>query len=574
MTAMFLHRTHRRCRKLALCAAIALSTLATGGVMAGNADIDTTYVFGGGFLRELGPYTTRGTSGALQPDGKLLLVGVPYDANGYSDFGIARHLAEGEPDFSFGAGTSQTVFDLFNQNNEATEVAYSSAGIYLAGYSFNGAFAYMTVARLTHAGALDTSFGINGKVSIQMGTWSMINGIAVQRDGKIVLVGVSEDPTTKQDYVVVRLNTDGSTDSSFGLGGKVRIPLSTNDNDSAHGVVVRDDGSILVVGETRIGSQFSTDVICLNQYGDLNPAFGIDGIARLARTGYNLYGRAIALDMEGKAVVASNALQFSPYLRGINMTRLNANGTLDTSYNGGVGHVFTPLAAQAVYDLNAMEVLPTGQALAVGQIMIHNGDTTSIFSARFNEGGMLDPAYNNGVGYKLGDVGGTIANQAMAEFVSILPNGRFYVGGHAQSKIFALRYQGDPLDLVPNQLSYIPYINVARSTVQTSQQMYVNGLSPGARVPVTVSGGMYSVNGGPATSAPGLVDNGDSIRLTHTSSASYSTTATTTLYIGGLTPANNRGNIIGDRMVASFESTTAPLPAGGGGGGGGGGHEP
>ncbi len=365
MTAMFLHRTHRRCRKLALCAAIALSTLATGSVMAGNADIDTTYVFGGGFLRELGPYTTRGTSGELQPDGKLLLVGVTYDANCYSDFGIARHLAEGEPDFSFGAGTSQTVFDLFNQNNEATEVAYSSAGIYLAGYSFNGAFAYMTVARLTHAGALDTSFGINGKVSIQMGTWSMINGIAVQRDGKIVLVGVSEDPTTKQDYVVVRLNTDGSTDSSFGLGGKVRIPLSTNDNDSAHGVVVRDDGSILVVGETRIGSQFSTDVICLNQYGDLNPSFGIDGIARLSRTGYSLYGRAIALDMEGKAVVASNALQSSPYLRGIHMSRLNTNGSLDTSYNG-IGHFFTPLAPPSIYDLNAMEVLPTGQALAVG----------------------------------------------------------------------------------------------------------------------------------------------------------------------------------------------------------------
>lgn len=571
MTAMFLYRTTRQRCKLALCTGLAAATLVTGGAFAGNSDLDNTYVGGGGFLRSLSNYGSRGTSGALQPDGKLLLAGMPVDAYGYTDYGIARHLAEGEPDFTFGAGTSQTVFDIFNWNwsNEPTEVAYTSAGIYLAGYTF-GPLPHMTVARLTHAGELDTTYGNNGMVSIQMGTSSMINGIAVQRDGKLVLAGVSEDPTTKQDFVVIRLNTDGSTDSSFGSMGKVRIPLSTADNDIAHGVVVRDNGDILVVGETRIGSQFSTDVICLNQYGDLNPAFGNDGIARLSRSGYSLYGRTIALDMEGRVVVGSNALQSSPFLRGIHMSRLNANGTLDASYNG-TGHLYVQMAQGPYYELNAMEILPTGQALVVGQLRITNGEVATIFSARFNASGMLDPAYNNGVGYKLGDIDGTFADPASAEFVSILPNGRFHVGGYAYGQIFVLRYQGDALDLVPNQMGYMPYTNVARSTQVSSQLMYVDGLSPGARVPVTVSGGLYSVNGGPATDAPGLVDNGDSIRLFHTASASYNTTTTTTLRIGGLTPANNRNNIIGDRMTTAFESTTSPVPAGGGSGGG---HEP
>lgn len=560
------HRAASFCGKIALFTAVSLFTLITGKALAGNADIDSTYVGGGGFLRSLSDYGSRGTTGALQPDGKLLIVGAAADVYRRTDFGIARHLAEGEPDFTFGAGTSQKVFDIFNWawNNEPTEVAYTSSGIYLAGYTF-GPLPYMTVAKLTPAGELDVTYGVSGFVTIQMGNSSMINGIAVQHDGKLVIVGSSEDPTTKQDFVAVRLNTNGSTDSSFGLMGKVRIPLSANDNDLAHGVVVRDNGDILIVGETRIGSQFSTDVVCLNQYGDLCAAFGNNGIARLQRPGYSLYGRTIALDGEGRIVIGSDALQSSPFFRGIHMSRLNANGTLDTTYNGS-GHLYVQMAQGPWYELNAMEILPTGQALVTGQLRISNGEVATIFTARIAGNGTLDSSYNNGAGYKLGDIDGSFADPSSAEFLSILPNGRFYVGGYGYGQIFVIRYQGDALDLVPNQLGFPAQANVPRSTLVSSPLMYIDGLSPNARVPVTVGGGFYSLNGGQATNAPGMVKNGDSIQLIHTSSASYYTTATTTLHIGGLAPANNRSNIIGERMIATFESTTGGISGGPGGG--------
>ena len=554
-------------RKTMLAAAIVATSsgIAAVDARAGNADLDTSYAFGGVFLRELSAYGGRGTAGALQPDGKLLLGGWVQDAYGGTDFGIARHLNDSVPDYVFGDGTGKLVYDIVYSQNEVTDMAYTSAGIYAAGFSYIGANPVMTLTRLTHAGALDTSFASGGKLTVQVGTWSMAQGIAVQPDGKILLVGQSFDAVTKNDFAVVRVNTNGTLDSSFGLSGKVRIALSSNDNDLAHSVAVTPDGKIYVAGESRNGSVFSTPVIRLNLYGDLDPGFGSGGIVYLSRTGYNLYGRAVALDLEGKVIVGSNALQAAPYLYGVNVTRLNTDGTLDTAYNGN-GHFYTPIAPNGLYDLNAMEVTPLGKTMLAGQLSISSSGTTTAFTARIGEGGFLDPSYNNGVGYKFGDIGSSYASPTSAEFLALAPDGKFYVGGYSQARYFAMRYQGDALDVTPDQAVFAPYDDVARSTQQTSQLIYISGLTLGARVPISVSNGSYIRNGAPATTVPGYVANGDWIKLVHTSSPNYGSTVVTTLTVGGLSPANNRGTILGTQMVASFGSTTLPFPSKGGGG--------
>lgn len=554
-------------RPAALAASLAVASIGASvpDARAGNADLDTSYAFGGTMLRELSAYGSRGSAGALQPDGKLLLGGWVQDAYGGNDFGVARHVADGYPDFGFGDGTGKLVFDIVNSQNEVTDMAYTSTGIFVAGFSYIGANPVMTLTKLTHAGALDTTFASGGKLTVQVGTWSMANALAVQADGKILLVGQSFDAVTKNDFAVVRVNANGTLDSSFGLSGKVRIPLSSSDNDLAHGVAVANDGSIYVTGESRNGSVFSTPVIRLNLYGDLDPTFGSGGIVFLSRAGYSLYGRAIAIDLEGKPIVGSNALQSAPYLYGVNMTRLLSNGALDTAYNGS-GHFYTPLAPDGVYDLNAMEVTPMGTALVAGSLNITSGSTSTIFTARFGEGGMLDASYANGAGYKLGGIGSTYASPTGAEFLALAPDGKFYVGGYSQARYFSLRFQGDAWDMTPNQVFYTPYEDVPRSTLQTSGLIHIDGLTLGARVPISVEGGSYIRNGAPATTAPGYVGNGDWIKLVHTSAATYDSTVTTTLIVGGLSPANNRSTILGTRMSASFSSTTLPMSPKHGGG--------
>ncbi|MBA3785485.1 MAG: hypothetical protein H0X15_08105, partial [Acidobacteria bacterium] len=93
-------------------------------------------------------------------------------------------------------------------------------------------------------GTLDTSFGASGKVitSISGGNESAY-GVALQSDGKIVAVGQTGSPGT--DFALVRYNTDGSLDNSFGAGGKVTTDFGSSE-DVAYGVAIQTDGKIAV----------------------------------------------------------------------------------------------------------------------------------------------------------------------------------------------------------------------------------------------------------------------------------------------------------------------------------------
>lgn len=561
-------RTHtpasgRSLRVLALSICLSLCASPVHDAVAGNADLDTTYIFGGGFIRSFSELPTRSAVGVLRPDGALLIAGTA-QAQAYAptDLGIARHLVDGDVDYSYGPSSGQLVYDAFYmKNDEVSFVADADVGTYLGGRTLDGAVPSMTLARITHGGAPDYTFASNGRISVSMGSGAAANAIAVQPDGKVLLLGYSLNASGKKDAAIVRVLPSGALDQTFGVGGKVSLPMST-DHDEVRGAVVRDDGSIVLAIDSRVGTQNYTDVVALNSGGDLVPGFGSNGIVRLARTGYGLYARGIAMDTQGRLVVASHALQYSPYVQGMNMTRLNANGTLDAGYNGS-GHLFTTLAPGGNYSVQALELLPTGEAIVVGGLHIPTSGTRTIFSARFTAAGTLDTAYNNGVGYKLGDVGGGSHYDVSAQYLAVAADGRVHVGGRIDGAMFNLRYQGDALDLLPAAMAFPTAYNIPRITQITSPAVTVSGLSAGARVPIHVTGGAYSINGAAQTTQPGTVTNGDSIRLIHMSSSAYASTVTTTVTIGGLSPANNRSHVIGQRMQASFSSITVQQSGGG-----------
>jgi len=96
-------------------------------------------------------------------------------------------------------------------------------------------------------GSLDTGFGNGGKVTTSFSeSRDQVNSLALQRDGKIVLAGYS-DNGTKNNFALVRYNADGSLDTTFDSDGKVTTAIGSND-DGALSMVVQGDGKILTVG--------------------------------------------------------------------------------------------------------------------------------------------------------------------------------------------------------------------------------------------------------------------------------------------------------------------------------------
>src|SRR5262249_42495482 len=102
-------------------------------------------------------------------------------------------------------------------------------------------------------GQLDPSFGTSGLVLTNFGRSEAANGIAIQRDGKVVVAGVSDAGTDGADFAVARYNPDGSLDTTFGPDhtGKVITPFG--DFDAAAGVAIQRNGKIVVAGVTNAG---------------------------------------------------------------------------------------------------------------------------------------------------------------------------------------------------------------------------------------------------------------------------------------------------------------------------------
>jgi uncharacterized delta-60 repeat protein len=188
---------------------------------------------------------------ALQPDGAFLVAGQLFALdNTFSDAFVTRFTPGGLPDPSFGTNGSADLSGpgLFNA---ATAVAVQSDGkIVIAGYSaFNPAYTIrdFLVVRLHPNGAPDMSFGSNGYklVDFPADGADSATALALAPDGKIVVAGSVWTGTT-YTWGVVRLTSAGQLDSTFGIDGRV-VNLSGN-NAGANAVVVQGDGKIIIGG--------------------------------------------------------------------------------------------------------------------------------------------------------------------------------------------------------------------------------------------------------------------------------------------------------------------------------------
>lgn len=225
-----------------------------------------------------------------QDGGRLVSVGQTQD--GDRDFILLGLTAgDGYLDSSFGGG-GVTVTDIaVGQADVANAVALLPDGrLLVAGYANNGTDDDMAVARYSKNGVLDEDFGSGGFTVIDFGGAERVNNLAVDGEGNIVLVGEADD-----DMGIARLTAEGEPDTGFGDGGKVHLDRAGS-YDDAVGVAFGSNGAIYVGGSSEVGeSRFSMAAVVLTADGELDTGFGEDGWALATPTGASTYASDMLL---------------------------------------------------------------------------------------------------------------------------------------------------------------------------------------------------------------------------------------------------------------------------------------
>lgn len=268
--------------------------------------LDFSYGDGkGSSLTELGA-RDFGTGVALQPDGQIIVAGTS-DEKGTDDFALARLLSpRGKLDPAFGEGSGLAFANLGKRERAAAMTLQRDGKIVIAGTSNqNGSDDFAVARRFNPRGTADVTFGAgSGAALLDLGGQDIAEDVLVQQDGKLVLVG-SSTVAGNTNIAIVRFNADGTPDSTFGAaGGRVLIDLGGADE--ANAVAVQFDGKIVVAASSVRPAGSDMAVLRLAPDGSRDGSFAQDGVATIDFGGHDL-AADVAIQPDGQIVVAGTS---------------------------------------------------------------------------------------------------------------------------------------------------------------------------------------------------------------------------------------------------------------------------
>ena len=355
--------------------------------------LDTAFGSGGKVTTAVPGPNSRANGLAVQSDGKLLVAGGSFNGSNY-DFALVRYHADGSLDASFG-NLGMVTTPIGTSQDYARSVAVQSDGkIVVAGDSNNGTNSDFALVRYNANGTLDTSFGSGGKVTTSFSGTSGEAGqsVAVQSDGKIVVAGYSDNGTVNYDFALVRYNADGTLDTTFGTGGKVVTPIGSGD-DYGQSVAVRSDG-IVVAGYAENGS--GDGDFALARYrsdGSLDTTFGIGGKVITPIGLYGDSGQSVAVQSDGKIVVAGSSSNGGMDDYDFALARYLSDGSLDTTFGNG-GKVTTDIGSSSDDSGQSVALQSDGKIVVAGSS--YNGANYDFALVRYQANGTLDTSFGNG----------------------------------------------------------------------------------------------------------------------------------------------------------------------------------
>lgn len=353
-------------------------------------DLDLSFGSNGKVTTDFSGRNDSADAVAIQSDGKIVVAGNAFIEGDVSiEFALARYNTDGSLDPTFGsAGRVSTA--IGNVAMIFDMVIQPDGRIVVTGLVANHAFG---LARYNTDGSLDTSFGLGGQVITEfLGGPDLAQGVALQSDGKIVVAGSVFDPhgVSGELFGVARYNGDGSLDPTFGSGGKVTTAIDAFAE--ANDVVVQPNGKIVAAGiclTTSAGPAFA--VVRYSTDGSLDPSFGSGGVAlNHPSSMFSARGiRSIALQPDGRIVAAAFG----------EIARYNANGSLDSSF-GSMGEVIDD------FSFDKTLVLQPDGKIVVSGTGASEGTGEDFALQRYNSDGSLDLTFGSGgkVSTDFGDI--------------------------------------------------------------------------------------------------------------------------------------------------------------------------
>jgi uncharacterized delta-60 repeat protein len=442
-------------------------------VRAADGDLDSTFGNGGKVVTDFNNSTDWLSRVAVQPDGKIVAIG---DTHPSHRGALARYNSDGTLDATFGNGGK--VITIANVRESAAGLLILPDGkIMISGSidfpsSSDSSFALL---RFNSDGSSDSTFGNSGIVTTNVGpNDDQAYAIARQPDGKIVAAGrrgIQFYPSEqrKGNVALARYNPDGSIDATFGNGGTVVNDFGQGLESYALALMIQPDGKIIIAGE----SSYAFLVARYNADGTLDTTFGNSGHS-LANFSNNWDGATDALlQPDGKVVLVGWSVLNSPY-DSFALARFSPDGSFDQSFGNG-GKVI--MADEG--DLNAVVLQADGKLIAIGS---GNWSSDSRFRLlRFDGSGSLDSTFGSG-----GIVTTSLGQPSEGLALVLQADGKLVAGGITSSDQY---FQNSDFALVR-------YVNASASPTVASRKTHGGVGIFDINLPLTGTPGIECRSGG------------------------------------------------------------------------------
>ena len=399
----------------------------------------------------------------VQPDGKIVQLTNGYNGNN-NYLIILRYSSNGSLDMSFGLG-GQVTTSIAQANLIGRTVALQPDGKIVVAGTLNYSQSLL-LTRYNTNGTVDNSFGSDGKTIVPGGSYYYYNtnGLRIQPDGKIIVIGLKNDGQNFPVINVVRFNVNGSVDSAFGQKGNILSRFghfvgtlgghSFNQYyyESANDVAIQEDEKILVAATTyshdcrpeedHYGGiyLYCKSIFALARYnpdGGLDTTFGIKG--KVLDSSLLQYSSFVTQQPDGKIIVSGKG-----YNNEIIVSRYNSNGTPDNSFGTGGTAIVTHPDGFYTYTLSSI-LQPDGKMVLSTTMASNNSHGVEII--RFNSNGTPDnDFYGQGkVIFNLGAPGSFADMKGLA-----LQNGQLLAGGDIRPEgVAVVRLSGITPPILP-----------------------------------------------------------------------------------------------------------------------------
>jgi uncharacterized delta-60 repeat protein len=357
-----------------------------GGAVGAPGDLDTSFSTDGIVMTDIGGNTDDAWGVAVDSVGRVVVAG--YSHNGSNeDFAVVRYTSAGVLDAAFSSDGIRTTDFVSSSDYGRTVAVDAQDRVIVAGHYYNGSDNDFGVVRYTTDGMLDTSFSTDGIRSTAIGSGhDEAYGVAIDSQGRIVVAGRSYNGTDF-DLAVVRYTTEGFLDTSFNADGKLTTAIGSG-HDEAYGVAVDAQDRVIVAGHYYNGSNNDFAVVRYTTEGFLDTSFSTDGMVTTAIGSSNDNGQAVALDSQGRVIVAG--YYYNGTYDDFAVVRYTTDGMLDTSFSVD-GKVTTTIDSSS--DLGRAVAVDLDDRIVVAGFS-NNGSNTDFAVVRYTSAGVLDTSFS------------------------------------------------------------------------------------------------------------------------------------------------------------------------------------